>query len=128
MAEPQSPKQLIRDFCAAWSRLDVDELMTYFTEDAVYHNMPGPPLHGVTAVRAGIEGFLSGWDETVWEVINIAAAGDLVLAERVDRTRAGDRNVDLPVTGVFEIRDGLIAAWRDYFDLATYQRAMTPSD
>ncbi len=128
MAEPRSPEQLIRDFCEAWSRLDVDELMAYLTEDAVYHNMPGPPLEGAAAVRAGIEGFLSGWDETVWEVINIAAVGDLVLAERVDRSRAGDRNVDLPVTGVFEIRDGLIAAWRDYFDLATYQRAMAPSD
>jgi len=23
---------------------------------------------------------------------------------------------------VFEIRDGKIAAWRDYFDLATWQR------
>jgi limonene-1,2-epoxide hydrolase len=124
--EDRSPEQLVRDFCAAWSRLDLDELMEYFAPEAVYHNMPGPPLEGRDAVREGISRFLSGWDETVWEVLNIAAAGDVVLAERVDRTKAGGHSVDLPVTGVFEVRDGKIVAWRDYFDLATYQRAMTP--
>lgn len=125
-ADERSPEQLVQDFCAAWSRLDLDELMEYFAPDAVYHNMPGPPLEGHDAVREGIGRFLSGWDETVWEVVNIAAAGNVVFAERVDRTQAGGRSVDLPVTGVFEVRDGLIAAWRDYFDLATYQRAMSP--
>lgn len=125
-ADERSAEQLVQDFCAAWSRLDLDELMAFFAPDAVYHNMPGPPLEGREAVREGIERFLAGWDETLWEVVNIAAAGNVVFAERVDRTRADGRSVDLPVTGVFEVRDGLIAAWRDYFDLATYQRAMNP--
>ena len=121
------PEDIVRDFCAAWARLDLDELMTYFADDAVYHNMPGPPLEGNTAVREGISRFLSGWDETQWDIVNIAAAGDIVFAERVDRTRAGDRQVQLPVTGVFELRDGKVVAWRDYFDLATFQRAMSPA-
>jgi limonene-1,2-epoxide hydrolase len=47
-----------------------------------------------------------------------------VIAERVDHTRAGNKTVDLPCVGVFEIRDGKIACWRDYFDLETYMRAM----
>jgi len=32
----------------------------------------------------------------------------------------------LPVAGIFEIRDGLITLWRDYFDKATLLDAMTP--
>ena len=40
----------------------------------------------------------------------------------VDRFRFGDKRVELPCAGVFEIRDGKIAVWRDYFDLATWQR------
>ena len=52
----RTPEQLIRDFCAAWSRLDVDELMTYFTDDAVYHNMPMAPLNGREEIRAFLAG------------------------------------------------------------------------
>lgn len=122
----RSPVEVVREFCAAWSRLDVDELMACFTDDAVYHNMPGPPARGREAVRATIDSFLKGWKRTEWEVLNIAAAGNVVFAERVDRTDAGGRHVDLPVVGVFELDGERIRAWRDYFDLATYTRAMTP--
>ncbi len=119
------PIDTVRNFCAAWSRLDVEELMTYFADEPVYHNMPGPPARGRDAVRKTIEAFLKGWQKTRWEIVNIAAAGHVVFAERVDRTDTGGRHVDLPLVGVFEIRDGKIAAWRDYFDLATYTRAVS---
>jgi limonene-1,2-epoxide hydrolase len=115
---------LIREFCAAWSRLDPEELAAYFTEDGVYYNMPAQPVAGREAVEQFIRGFSASWTETNWEVLNIAESGDVVIAERVDRTKAGDKSVDLPCTGVFELRDGKIAVWRDYFDLATYTRAM----
>jgi limonene-1,2-epoxide hydrolase len=40
--------------------------------------------------------------------------------ERADVMRRKDAEpISLPVTGVFEIEDGKIAAWRDYFDMAT---------
>jgi len=48
-----------------------------------------------------------------------------VIAERLDRTQAGDKAVDLPCTGVFELEDGKIKVWRDYFDLGSYARAMS---
>ena len=119
------PMDTIRDFCAAFSRMDIDELMAFFTDDAVYHNMPGPPAQGSEAVRRTIASFLKGWQKTDWEVLTIAASGNTVFAERVDRTDAGGKHIDLPVVGVFELQDGKIKAWRDYFDLATYTRAMS---
>ena len=122
---PDAPIDLVREFCAAWSRLDIEELMAYFTDDAVYHNMPGPPATGRAAVRTTIERFLGGWQKTQWDIVSIAANGNIVLAERVDRTDTGGKHIDLPVVGVFEIEGGKIRAWRDYFDLATYTRAMS---
>ena len=122
----RTPTQLVSDFCAAWSRLDLDELMAYFTADAVYHNMPGPSVEGHDAIRAAIQRFLGGWTATVWEIRNIASDGNIVIAERVDRTDARSGHVDLPVVGVFEIEGEKIRAWRDYFDLATYTRALSP--
>ncbi len=121
----RTPENVVRDFCAAWSRRDVDEIMAYFVDDATYHNMPGPPVGGRDAIRATIARFLGGWAWTEWEIRYIAAAGPTVLTERVDHIRSADgRTLDLPVAGVFEVDGERIRAWRDYFDLATYQRAL----
>ena len=122
-----TPSTIVRNFCAAFSRLDADEVMTYFTDDAIYHNMPGPPTEGKEAIRKSITGFVSSWSATTWDILNLAATGNIVLAERVDRIDSGAKHVDLPVVGVFEIVDGKIKSWRDYFDLATYMRAMNPA-
>ncbi len=115
---------LVEEFCKAWSRLDPVELAAYFTEDGIYHNMPAGPIQGRAEVEKFIRGFAGSWTKTDWEILNLAETGDVVIAERIDRTLAGDKSVDLPCTGVFTIRDGKIASWRDYFDLGSYARAM----
>ncbi len=119
------PEETVRNFCAAWPRLNLEEVMAYFTDDAIYHNIPLAPLSGRDAVRKTIEGFVKGWQKAEFELLNIAAAGDVVFTERIDHIDAGGKHVDLPVAGVFELRDGKIAAWRDYFDLPTYTKAMS---
>jgi len=116
--------ELIEEFCQAWSRLDSKELAAYFTEDGIYHNMPAAPVQGRAEVEAFIKGFTASWTQTTWDVLNIAENADVVIAERLDRTQTKNGAVDLPCTGVFEIRDGKIAVWRDYFDIGTYARAM----
>lgn len=120
-----SNETVIREFIEAWSRLDPKELAGYFTEDGIYHNMPTQPVQGRENIEGFIRGFLSSWTGTNWEVVNIISAGDLVVAERIDRTRANDKSVDLPCVGVFELNDGKIKVWRDYFDLDTYTRVMS---
>lgn len=118
-------EQVIRDFVAAWSRLDPEELAGYFTEDGVYHNMPTGPVQGRENVKQMIAGFISSWTGTEWDLLHVASSGDVVFAERLDRTQAGDKGVDLPCTGVFEMQDGKIKVWRDYFDLTTYMKGMS---
>ncbi len=59
-----------------------------------------------------------------FEVKRQAVSGNVVMNERVDRFTVGGRTIELPVMGVFELRDGLIASWRDYFDLAMFQKAL----
>jgi limonene-1,2-epoxide hydrolase len=117
-------ERIVRDFIAAWSNLDVDELVDYFAADGTYYNMPAQPVTGHDALKAFIGAFLSGWDETEWEILNLLAAGDIVMVERMDRTVAGGKPVNLPCFGIFEMRDGKIAEWRDYFDMATYTKAL----
>jgi limonene-1,2-epoxide hydrolase len=118
-------EQIIRDFIAAWSRLDPEELSGYFAEDGVYHNMPTGPVKGRENVRQMIAGFIGAWTETQWDILHLVSAGDVVIAGRLDRTKAGEKAVDLPCTGVFELEGGKIKVWRDYFDLGTYAKAMS---
>jgi limonene-1,2-epoxide hydrolase len=112
-----TPEALVRRFCAAWADLDLDALTAYFTDDAVYHNVPIAPVTGRDAIRATIEGFTAGTERIEFRVRNLACSGPTVLTERVDVFVLPDATVELPVMGVFEVRDGRIAAWRDYFDL-----------
>lgn len=123
-SEMSGNEVVVRNFISAWSRLDADELSAFFSEDGVYHNMPTRPAQGRANVRDLIRGFISTWTETEWEIRSLVCAGNLVIVERLDRTKAGSRSVDLPCTGVFELEGGKIKKWRDYFDLATYQRGI----
>ena len=115
--------QTVRDFIAAWPRMNVDEIVGFFAPDGIYHNMPMAPVAGTAMLKGFIAAFLKDWTATRWDVINLLASGDIVVAERVDHIHIGDKACDLPVVGVFEMRGGKIAAWRDYFDLNTYAQA-----
>lgn len=117
--------EAVRQFIAAWSRLDVEELLGYFAPEGTYHNMPITPVSGHQALRPFITGFIAGWAETNWEVLHLVEHGDVVIAERVDRTVTRDgKQVDLPCCGVFEMEQGKIKVWRDYFDMGSYMKAL----
>ena len=47
------------------------------------------------------------------------------MTERTDAFTLNGRLGEFPVMGIFEIRDGKIAAWRDYFDLAQVTAFLT---
>jgi limonene-1,2-epoxide hydrolase len=44
-------------------------------------------------------------------------AGNVVIAECLNRNEDGEIKIDLPCCGVFEMEDGKIKVWRDYFDM-----------
>jgi limonene-1,2-epoxide hydrolase len=111
------PIDIVRRFCATWSSGDLDALMAFFAPDAVYHNIPVAPVEGVDAIRSTIAGFTAGVTKVEFRVLHIVADGDIVLTERVDVFELATGRIELPVSGTFELRDGLITAWRDYFDM-----------
>lgn len=117
-------EKLVTDFCDAWSRRDVDEILGYLSDDCFYHNIPMKPCVGHDQIRKFIEPFLKGAQSANFEIKHTASVGNVVMNERVDYFVMGDKNLALPVMGVFEIQDGKIVAWRDYFDMATFNRQM----
>jgi limonene-1,2-epoxide hydrolase len=117
MNDNVEPIELVRRFCAAWSDGDLDRLLEFFADDAVYHNIPVDAVTGKDAIRTMIAGFTQGMDGIEFRVANIASSGNIVLTERVDVFVQGDKRIELPVMGTFEVANGRIAKWRDYFDL-----------
>lgn len=123
---PTDAEKVVTEFCNAWPRKNIDELLGFFTDDAVYHNIPMDPARGKAAIRAVINTFLPMAKSVQFKVLKSGSAGNVVFNERVDIfDLGGGKTISLPVAGVFEVSGGKIAAWRDYFDLATYTKQMS---
>src|SRR5258706_3372852 len=55
----ESPIEVVRRFCAAWSdNFGPVELVAFFTDDAVYHNIPFAPVAGREAIATNIASFI----------------------------------------------------------------------
>jgi limonene-1,2-epoxide hydrolase len=114
-------KDLVLKFCDAFGKgVAPNELVDYFSDDAVYHNIPVDPAVGREAILGLLNMFVTPAERVEFRVRNIVADGDTVLTERVDVFQLPNATIELPVMGTFEVRDGKIVAWRDYFDLNQY--------
>lgn len=119
-----SPRETVETFIGHWNSGEMEAVYAMCTPDVTWHNIPMEPIVGVDAMREAVAGFMAPVEACEWEIHAIAANGRSVLTERTDAFRLEDgRRAALPVMGIFEIApDGRIAAWRDYFDMAQFQR------
>ncbi len=119
-ASPPSPTEVVRKFLKHMERLDYDRALRLVSEACEYTNPPPiGTVHGPAGIRGVLEPFFAPTIENEFKVLREAATGLIVTMERLDRHHLAGKWVELPVTGVFEVRDGLITYWRDYFDASS---------
>ena len=116
----QEIESVVSEFCEAWRRRNLGELLGFFSDDGVYHNMMSDPLVGKDAIRGAFEMFLELAEEIELSIEAMASQDDLVFTERVDRMTRHGQVLELPVAGVFEVRNRQLTSWRDYFDMQTW--------
>jgi limonene-1,2-epoxide hydrolase len=96
----------------------------YFTAETVYENIGMSRTTGPDEAVGFLGGFGSEPTQLAMraDMLAIAVAGDKVLTERVDHILGpgGQPTATFPVMGIFEVADGKIVAWRDYFDTAAF--------
>lgn len=110
--------EVVLDLIKACNSKDIDAALALFHEGSIYDNVPLQPVTGLTAIRAALEPSLRIAKQVDWVVQNIADNGKgVVLTERNDRFLLASGWCEMPVMGVFEVNDGRIDAWRDYFDM-----------
>jgi limonene-1,2-epoxide hydrolase len=117
---------VVAAFIAAIERRDLGAAIALVHPECEYDNVPIGPVHGRAAILGVLEPIASRSDEILWPVARTASDGTVVFNERLDRFRSGDRWIEIAVAGVWEVHDGLITLWRDYFDLDTYRRQSRP--
>jgi limonene-1,2-epoxide hydrolase len=109
---------VVRAFLASLELLDVERALGYVADDLAYTNVSLPTVHGRDGVRKVLT--LLARTATGFEAHNhrLAADGTTVLTERTDVIEIGRLRVSFWVCGRFEVQDGKITVWRDYFDWA----------
>jgi limonene-1,2-epoxide hydrolase len=115
----------IKKMFDAWTRLSPDEIVDFFVDDAVFHNVPLEPAIGKAAILKTIHDLLGGLLKDVTrikiDILRTCSDERIVFDERIDSFELKGKWVSLPVVGIFEMTgDGKIKAWRDYFDLETF--------
>lgn len=111
---------LVRHFCEQWPWLKRSDFHEMLTPDCVYLNMPMPHLRciGPDQTFDLIDKFVAPWKLEL-QLLHIRGDNNVVLTERLERFEKKAGNgviVELHVMGAFELRDGKISHWRDYFD------------
>jgi limonene-1,2-epoxide hydrolase len=132
----QDNLKIATEFFAAWEGGTYPQLRQAYDDflaaDCVYENSGLPPCEGKPAALTLIDGIQAVTDiqSITAEIRGLAAAGDLVFSERIDHhyDSNGVENLAPHICGVMEIRDGKIAAWRDYFDAGALLAALGNHD
>jgi limonene-1,2-epoxide hydrolase len=142
--------EVVTRFIAAWGELDFDAIKSAVTADIFYQNIPFAAVAHLEDLRrfgdsvaamvgageggmpitpiVGLPAF-SKFLETIrqfawarWDVKSIAGDRDMVFTERVDTFGfSAGGSISVGVIGLFEVRDGLIYRWRDFFSLQEFQ-------
>ena len=118
-AATAGPTEVVTSFLAAFESMDFDRALAFLADDVEYTNIPIGTVHGHAGVRQVLEPFFAPIHENEFLVLRGAASGAVVFLERMDRHRLDHGWRELPVNSVFEVHEGRITVWRDYFDLAT---------
>src|SRR5256884_1787477 len=130
-SQMESPIEVVRRFCAAWNAdVGAAELAGFFTDDAVYHNIPLAPVTGRAAIANNFASFIRpgapGIESLHVRLINIAASGPVLMTERVDAFQLPGKSFELQVMGTSDVREVKISSWPGYFDMNQFTSRMGP--
>jgi limonene-1,2-epoxide hydrolase len=108
---------VVEPFLEFLRRRDIDRAVELMAVDVEYTNVGLPTMHGRERVRRALRATLgrAGAGFEVY-VHAISADGPTVLTERTDVLKFGRLRVQFWVCGRFEVHEGQIVLWRDYFD------------
>ena len=113
----------VETFLFAVADEDFDTVNALLADDVKWQNVGLPTISGRERI---VKLMRSGKGKLGFEVKfhRIAAEGSAVLTERTDALIIGPVRLQFWVCGVFEVHDGRITLWRDYFDFFDFTKSI----
>ena len=129
MSDATSPEEVVNNFIEKIEAKDLAAALDHVSDDCYYDNVPIGDMTGREDMHKFLSGLLKGEGPVEFEVVRQTATGNTVMNERLDRFQTGSgRQIELPVMGIFEVNDGLITFWRDYFDNGMFLKQIKGDD
>jgi limonene-1,2-epoxide hydrolase len=130
MSETRTATQVVEAFLDAYWSNNRDTALALAHDDFEWVNMPLPGLkrQGKEVLEKLFEGnrgsFPVPMEDGGHVFVSALEQGGLVLSERIDRMKFNGQWIEVPCNGHWEVVEGKVRLWRDYFDFQTYVRGM----
>jgi limonene-1,2-epoxide hydrolase len=111
-------EKIVIELFNAWKRLDFAGATSLLTDTFTFQADPSAkPIEGKDAVGKEWQSYLKFMASYDFKIAQMLSSDNVIMIERVERigTKKG-KTIELPIVGVFELTDGKISAWRDYWD------------
>jgi len=124
-------EKVVKSFVDSWTTKPIDEIMAHLDENVVFINIPEPkPIKGRADAKAFLQPFFRKDPLTVpftftTKIDHLVANGGTVMLDRVDTFVIAGKTWSIPVATLFEVKNGKITVWKDYFDQAQFQAPAT---
>ncbi|HVT21846.1 MAG TPA: limonene-1,2-epoxide hydrolase family protein [Mycobacteriales bacterium] len=115
-AADRSPADVVTAFLTALAEGDTDRVLDLVADDLVYENVSLPTIRGKQRFSKGLADFNRRGITFAVRIHRITESGNTVMTERTDGLGYRRFYQQFWVCGVFEVHDGVITLWRDYFD------------
>ena len=112
--------EFLQAFAKAWNRHDVDDLMSFMTDDCVFESSAGDEAcgtryEGVKAVRKGYAKAWQDFPDAQWNDARHFVNGNRGVSEWIfTGTHADGKRVEVAGCDIFTFRDGKIAIKNSY--------------
>jgi limonene-1,2-epoxide hydrolase len=110
------PVEIVTDFLNGMQEGDIETVIALAADDIVYSNVSLPTIRGKDRFSKGVRAYYRHHLGFAVVVHRIAGNGSSVLTERTDALMLGPFRMQFWVCGVFEVENGQVTLWRDYFD------------
>jgi steroid delta-isomerase-like uncharacterized protein len=120
-----SPGDFAKGWLEAWDSHDIDRILSYYTDDAFYEDVPSVengwavPMRGHQMIRESLVETFEEMSDLGFEFVSVSDAGDRMVVEWImTGTHYRDITGKFSIRGVSVIRlkGGKIATVSDYYD------------
>lgn len=133
-----TPDSFARELLDAWNSHDIDRILTYYTEDAFYEDVPNvengwaAPMRGHQMIRESLVETFEEMSDLGLEFVSASSAGDRMVVEWVmtgTHYRDFSGRFSIRAVSVIKLKGDKIASVSDYYDayLLLSQLGMVPA-